>query len=286
MIDSPNYSRLPFVIRAVTSAAALTILTAGRASATSITYTYADAGVYATCGEGSVIPTVSESSTASANCGGASVFTLAQAFVQNGHLGALATGDTSISNNPAVYPLTLGHAGAEATLDDVLTVQSGGTFLLEAFAVGNASGDPCDSSGGNINNEVAARVVLSAPTGNYFFDDHAYASCTSGALVQSINSNLNLAAGAVLTLSASVDAVITVQAYAAGMTDSQQSDIGHSLFFYLTPLTPGASYSAASGNDYVRPADTAPVPEPATLTLTALGLAGVVTRYNRRRSRS
>jgi hypothetical protein len=32
--------------------------------------------------------------------------------------------------------------------------------------------------------------------------------------------------------------------------------------------------------------ETAPVPEPATLTLTALGLAGVLTRYRRRRPRS
>jgi hypothetical protein len=46
------------------------------------------------------------------------------------------------------------------------------------------------------------------------------------------------------------------------------------------------SLTSASGTAYGVSAPTTPVPEPATLTLTALGLTGLVTRYRRRRSRS
>jgi hypothetical protein len=53
---------------------------------------------------------------------------------------------------------------------------------------------------------------------------------------------------------------------------------------YVLVNTPNVTFTAASGATY-QPTSTAPVPEPTTLTLTALGLAGVVSRYRLRRAR-
>ena len=71
---------------------------------------------------------------------------------------------------------------------------------------------------------------------------------------------------------------VEVSAYAASA--SFAADLSHTGHFYLDPITPGATYTTASGNLYITPA----VPEPDSWLLLCAGLPAVLGFVGRRRT--
>jgi hypothetical protein len=149
-------------------------------------------------------------------------------------------------------------AGALVSLTDTITITSSGTFHLVEMVNGVSTLAPCGLGVGDSNNAVSASVSLNTntPAGVFGFDDTGY-GCGRGALApgisDSIGIDLPLVAGQTLSLSATATAAATVIATLANPRVSSIGDVSHSLFFYLTPVTPGASYITATGNDYAQP---------------------------------
>jgi len=56
------------------------------------------------------------------------------------------------------------------------------------------------------------------------------------------------------------------------------ADASHTAFMYLDPVTPGLKIESFSGHDYSTLPNASPVPEPATLTMLAIGLCAVAAR--------
>jgi hypothetical protein len=266
------------MVRYAVAAAIFVVSSGSTAWASSITdLTYAQAlipGQGCASADGGVTPLPVDTSTANVSACGLSASAFAQTSALDGHLTALAQGATSSSGVLNAQAL----AGASVRLDDTISITGAGMFLEQAFAVGNASTAPCIASG-NINNEVLAGLSLrDAATNAVILDvsQTAYASCTSGDLAfQPVPDLLNLNVGDHLSLSAFVGANISL-----GGTSTGLADISHSLFFFLTPVTPGASYTTESGNNYAAPA-VSEVPEPASLLLMATGLASCIRRRRR-----
>jgi hypothetical protein len=78
-----------------------------------------------------------------------------------------------------------------------------------------------------------------------------------------------------------LDNSLYLSANTSGGPSTQEIDALGSAHFYLDPITPGATYTTGSGVRYLTPAPT-PIPEPASLTLSVIGLSAFV-RFSRRR---
>jgi hypothetical protein len=242
--------------------------------------TYAQA-VAGSCVDGGVLPTTTGGSSASCTTlVGASADASALALSDGGHLAVLAGAD-------AIWALGAGqpsaHAGATAIAVDGITVLNSGLFFFETFATGLSSVTPCGDSG-NVNNEVQATFSIVTPNGTFGFGPtpQGYASCTTGALSDTLSMTLDLSAGAQLSWFAELDAAASVQADNVTPNVTSISDASHSMHIYLTPLTAGASYISDSGFDYSRPDTPSPTPEPSSLLMLGTGVLVLASKIRAR----
>jgi hypothetical protein len=106
------------------------------------------------------------------------------------------------------------------------------------------------------------------------------ASVLSGTFVADVGDLFSITEG--LDGRALVTAVASYPIQSGGGTSSGSvvGDFSHTLLTYLTPADSSVSLVASSGHDYAQP--TNGIPEPATLALFAIGLAGVA--FSRQRN--
>jgi hypothetical protein len=85
-------------------------------------------------------------------------------------------------------------------------------------------------------------------------------------------------------LSFSANLFVSAAAARTGpQTTTASADALHTLTFFFSPLTPGATVVSASGTDFVAPTDPQPVPEPSTILMLASGVVTVA--YSKWRKR-
>ena len=117
-------------------------------------------------------------------------------------------------------------------------------------------------------------------------------ACSESRTDQTFTGLLTLGNGFGLNFLSSLEIVSGIHAYGdaiGGGTGSVRSyvDVINTAQFFIDPVTPGASYTSLSGNDYRTPTSSPPaVPEPGTLTLLGTGVAVLLDGVRRRRSAS
>lgn len=122
------------------------------------------------------------------------------------------------------------------------------------------------------------RLLGQASFGSIILPAYQTAACGGSSGPALFQQNFNLLQGEVITYGATVVAVAVAAATTPHfLSTAATADASHTLAFNLTPVTPGASYTTASGLNYV-----ASVPD-SSWTLTLFGFATTGIAVIRRR---
>lgn len=203
----------------------------------------------------------------------------AKAFTEGNALKAVAEAFASATwlRDSTSHVTSTASATAEGFTTDWVLVDGSGRFEM-TFLLDGATSSTC---GPGSNAIITARSHL----GSVLYDQSINECGTSNGVSKIVT--MNLAEGVRLGYSASLKAVASATASGSGapgseasVTERSHANGSRSLYLFIKPLTPGASYISESGIDYTRRAN---VPEPAMFSL--LTLAGALVGVRRLRLR-
>jgi hypothetical protein len=183
---------------------------------------------------------------------------------------ASAAGTTPFVNQG----LSTASGESKVSVVDEFTITGSGLFELFYSVSGTLSVQDCQVG--------QASITASTHFGSIALPFYSAVACGSStgpaqpAVPLVSSQTISLVQSSVLVFGSTLGAAALTGATTDFPTTTASADASHTLSFFLTPLSAGASYSTASGLDYSAISSPALVPESSSVSLLGAGLAGLV----------